>query len=197
VLATDLETRFLQAVEGPNLEVRRHDILSDPLPEAYFDLVHTRWLLHWLPARQEAVRRMVNTLRPGGWLLAEEPDLITVYHALEPKLLRKVTTACHRLLEVIDGGMDTEYSRRLFDDLRAGGLTDLDADGRVPIMRGGMPFSSAEFLRLTIEKVRVALVDSGAVTEDEIAQAQTLLRDPSFAAVFSLTIAVWGRRPLW
>ena len=36
-------------VEEPNLEVRRHDITVEDLPEGQFDLVHTRWLLHHLP----------------------------------------------------------------------------------------------------------------------------------------------------
>src|SRR5262245_60645354 len=38
VLATDLDTRFLDALDAPNLEVRRHDITTDELPEGAFDL---------------------------------------------------------------------------------------------------------------------------------------------------------------
>src|SRR5215470_17301474 len=33
VLATDIDPRFLQSLEIPNLEVRRHDIVEEPLPE--------------------------------------------------------------------------------------------------------------------------------------------------------------------
>jgi len=32
-VATDLDTRFLETLSIPNLEVRRHDIVTDPLPE--------------------------------------------------------------------------------------------------------------------------------------------------------------------
>jgi hypothetical protein len=32
VVATDLEPRFLEAIDASNLEVRRHDILREPLP---------------------------------------------------------------------------------------------------------------------------------------------------------------------
>ena len=42
VLATDIDTRFLEALNRSNLEVSRHDIASDPLPQAKFDLVHFR-----------------------------------------------------------------------------------------------------------------------------------------------------------
>jgi SAM-dependent methyltransferase len=45
VLATDLDPRLLDGLQQPNLEVRQHNILTDPLPEAAFDLVHARNLL--------------------------------------------------------------------------------------------------------------------------------------------------------
>jgi ubiquinone/menaquinone biosynthesis C-methylase UbiE len=65
VVATDIDPRFLDAVGSPNLEVRRHDIASDPLPEAAFDLVHTRLVLVHLPEREAALRRIVRALKPG------------------------------------------------------------------------------------------------------------------------------------
>ncbi len=45
VLAMDLDTRFLEELDHPNMEVRRHDVVRDPLPEGGFDLIHTRLLL--------------------------------------------------------------------------------------------------------------------------------------------------------
>src|SRR5262249_1533795 len=49
VLATDINTALLDELKRPNLETKRHDLLAEPLPEAEFDLVHARWLLHHLP----------------------------------------------------------------------------------------------------------------------------------------------------
>src|SRR5258708_22948748 len=40
VLATDINTRFLDALDLPNLEVRLHNIVTDELPVNSFDLVH-------------------------------------------------------------------------------------------------------------------------------------------------------------
>ena len=74
VMATDLDPRFLEAITAPNLEVRRHDILADPLPDAAFDLVHARALLAFLPHPDQTIHKMVAALKPGGWLLLEEPD---------------------------------------------------------------------------------------------------------------------------
>jgi SAM-dependent methyltransferase len=75
VVATDIDPRFLQNTTRPNLEVRRHDIRTDALESDAYDLVHCRNLLIHLPNPEQSARRMVAALRPGGWLMAEEPDL--------------------------------------------------------------------------------------------------------------------------
>src|SRR2546425_1749627 len=74
VLATDLNTRFLDALGEQNLEVRVHDITADDLPEATFDLIHARLLLEHLSGRDVALKQMVSALKPGGWLLVEDLD---------------------------------------------------------------------------------------------------------------------------
>ena len=74
VLATDIDTRFLDVLEYPNLDVRTHDIVRDSLPEDAFDLVHARALLIHLVDRGAALRHMVQALKPGGWLVVEEPE---------------------------------------------------------------------------------------------------------------------------
>jgi SAM-dependent methyltransferase len=78
VLATDVDVGFLNRAEIANLEVRRHDILGDPieeLGEGSFDVVCSRLLLFWLAGEQEAaIRRMASLLRPGGWLVDEDGD---------------------------------------------------------------------------------------------------------------------------
>jgi SAM-dependent methyltransferase len=78
VVATDLDTRVLQDLTHPNLEVRIHDVLADDLPEEAFDLVHLRLLLAWLADPALALHRLVAALRPGGRLVAEEMDFVSL-----------------------------------------------------------------------------------------------------------------------
>src|SRR6266851_716700 len=80
VVATDLETDFLEsAAPGyPTLKVLTHDITAEDPPTG-FDFVHARWLVEWLPDKRLALGRMVSALRPGGTLLIEEPDFVTIY----------------------------------------------------------------------------------------------------------------------
>jgi SAM-dependent methyltransferase len=49
VVATDLDIRFVEGHGLGNLEVRRHDILADPLEEGAFDLAHARAVIMHIP----------------------------------------------------------------------------------------------------------------------------------------------------
>jgi trans-aconitate methyltransferase len=71
---------------------------TEDLPTG-FDLVHARWLVEWLPNKRQALTRMVAALRPGGVLLVEEPDFVTIFGAAEPPALRHVVVCGMRHLE--------------------------------------------------------------------------------------------------
>ena len=74
VVATDLDPRFLAGHGRANLDVRQHDIVTDPLEGAAFDLAHARAVLEHIPDRQRALQRMISAVRPGGWLVLEDID---------------------------------------------------------------------------------------------------------------------------
>jgi hypothetical protein len=74
VLATDLDVRFVDDQGPGNLEIRRHDILTGSPEEGTFDLAHERALLVHLPKRKLALKCMVAAVRPGGRVVAEDPD---------------------------------------------------------------------------------------------------------------------------
>lgn len=73
VVATDLDTRFLDALTYPPLEVRRHNILTDGLLVAAFDLVHARFVVEHLAGPMAALRRMPGALAPGAGCSSRTP----------------------------------------------------------------------------------------------------------------------------
>jgi SAM-dependent methyltransferase len=191
VLAVDLETKFLQALDYPNLEVRRLDVTSDPLPEAAFDLIHERAVLIHLQRPEEAIARFVRALKPGGWLLCEDTDFVTVTHAAPAPEVREAFSAVVAFLATI--GADINFGRRLFGALEAAGLDDVQADGAVYTMRGGHP--SAVLPKYTLERVRTPVLAGGAVSEADYDAAIALFDDPSFSMMSPLMVAGRGRRP--
>ena len=111
--------------------------MAEDLPDG-FDFVHARYLVEWLPDKALALQRMIKALRPGGMLLDEEPDWVTIFETPESAALRHVMVAGMRYLESTCP-INTEYGRRLVDDLTAAGLADVAAEGRTTIVRGGKP----------------------------------------------------------
>jgi ubiquinone/menaquinone biosynthesis C-methylase UbiE len=88
VLVTDINTRFLDSLQHPNLEVRRHNIVTDPLPEGAFDLIHARLVLMHLPERDAVLTRLIKALKPGGWLLDEEFDVLSMPFGQKTRRIR-------------------------------------------------------------------------------------------------------------
>ena len=199
VVATDLDTRFVEALDQPNLEVRRHDIVTDELEEGAFDLVHTRFLLIHLPERDRVLRKLAAALKPGGWLLVEEPDFISGVAdpnsgAEAAALFDKLFAAHLRVQEA--RGIDTCYGRRLLSSLDAAGLSDVEAEGRVSILRFGAGSTGQVLGRLTFMQLRQPMIEAGLATQPEFDALMALLDDPRFAFMTMVVMAARGRCPV-
>lgn len=193
VLATDLDTRFLEAIEADNLEVRRHDIVADPLPEERFQLVHARLVLEHLPGRSQALERMASLLAPDGVLLVEDYDWASA--AVEPasEVYERVGEAVLDYMEQV-AGFDRSYGRRLVHELRRVGLEGVEADGRLALIDVEAP--GAAFYRLSLEALRQPLLAEERLTEAEIGEALRLLAEPGRLLVSPTMVAAWGRAPV-
>ena len=190
VLATDVTTRYLDALEAPGLEVREHDILTDELPAEGFDLVHARLVAEHLG--RPAVERMAAAVRPGGWLVLEDYDWDSACaHPDEDGRFARVTGAVLGFME--RAGFDPHYGRRLVHELESLGLEGVAADGRLRVYRGGEPGTA--FAKLSLESLGPALVEAGALGDAEIEAALQSVEDPELVFVSAAMVAAWGRRP--
>jgi len=193
VLATDIDTRFLETLARPNLEVRRHDIVSDPVPQAAFDLVHFRLVLGHLPNRDEVLSRLVTALRPGGWMLAEEFDSWSLRPDHTINAAETPLKAFGAMQAVLAGhGFDGYYGRRLVEHLRAHCLTEIAAEGRVFMFQGGS--LGADLTRAAISQTRGEMIDAAAITETEIERDLLQLNSTNFMMPSPIMWAVRGRR---
>jgi SAM-dependent methyltransferase len=195
VLVTDIDPRFLESLQVPNLEVRRHDIVNDPLPEAAFDLIHSRLVLLHLPEREKALTRMVAALKPGGWLVDEEFDASSMppNPAVNPgEVLLKTLTASRQVMQ--DRGADDRgFARRLFSLMKANGLVQVAAEAYLSIWDFGSPGLS--LLRANFEQLRSNMIDAGYITKEEFDEDLKRLDDPNFMMPSPIMWTAWGRRP--
>jgi SAM-dependent methyltransferase len=195
-MATDLDPRFLEAITAPNLEVHRHNILTDPLPAAAFDLVHVRALLSFLPHPDQVIRTLVATLKPGGWLLVEESDYVSAMpdSSMDPRAAALSRKGWEALLSFgRSRGYDTELGRRLYHDVCTAGLVDVQAEGHVSMQLGGTP--ATRFWRVTLEQQQEHLLAAGLLTQAELEDYRTLLESPEYRWLSSIAMSVWGHRP--
>jgi SAM-dependent methyltransferase len=189
VVCVDLDTRFLDEIEAPNLEVVRRDILGDGLPEGDFDLVHVRDLLMHLHQRDQVLKAVAAAVRPGGWLLLEEADLYSVEGLGTGALAEAVGIV---MAALAPAGLDIRFGRRLPGLLRAEGFQDVTCHLDNSLYPGGAP--GAQFMQVTleqaIEKVPFSPGDR-AVIDAAIAE----LADPDRWFPSFGMVSAWGRRP--
>ena len=191
VVATDINTRFLEDIDEPNFEARQHDILAGSVPERDFDLVHTRWLLHHLPEPEIAIRHMIEALRPGGWLLLEEVDFFPVRTSASPEYSDFMAALTGTVVKA--SGRDCFWARALPGIVAKMGLERVGGEGDFSVIQGGSP--TAEFFSLTAEQMRERMIETGAQTGAQIDRAVALLASPDFWAFGGGGVAVWGQKP--
>jgi len=196
VVATDLNTRFLDPLRAANLEVRRHDLREDALEVEAFDLVHARNVLVHIPERVAVMRKLAAAVRAGGWICLEEPDVATdgpdptVSESLKA-LYTRVTGAIYAHLR--EEGLDPSFGASLLGRLRALGFRSLHGEGRVRTYQGGSPESDSEHMR-AFAQLKDAVVGEGRVSGVEYEEFLALPRNPSFAWREALTMTAWGRK---
>lgn len=189
VVATDIDTRFLDALSLDNLEVRRHDITTDPLPWMGMDLVHARAVVEHLPLKHEVLRKMADALRPGGWLVVEDFDWTSGNYPVQgSKTFQKVTDAVFTLMGA--GGYDKEYGRQLPADIAAMGLTQMGGFAKSVLLFGGT--RQMGFYSLALERFRKGLVGSGLLEEQDIEDALTEMADPKSITMSPVIVTAWG-----
>jgi SAM-dependent methyltransferase len=187
VVAADVSARFLEAIDRPNVEVRELDVLAGDLPEGEFDLVYARLVVEHLG--RPALERMLPALKPGGMLLLEDYDWAAAdVHPHDP-LFERVTGAVLGFME--KAGFDPRFGRRLVSELSEVGLSDVNSEGRVRLIRGGSPETA--FYKLSLEALRLPLIDSGALSEEEIDEALKRTDDPESVYLSPILVAAWGR----
>ncbi|MBO0867464.1 MAG: methyltransferase domain-containing protein [Micromonosporaceae bacterium] len=199
VLATDLDTRFLDAHGRTNLDVLTHNIVADPLEEASFDLVHARAVLVHLPERDKVLPKLVTVLRPGGWLLVEDIDFGGATGPMMTKYLDGPPAAAQafarvgRAIEAVHraAGADPSLGSHLAADLRTAGLSNVDAEVHAPLARGG----PQTFLRGTVEALAQRLVATGPATTEDIEYILRFCDAPESAYLPPLMVSAWGQRP--
>jgi SAM-dependent methyltransferase len=188
VVATDVDTRFLDALGRDTIEVRRHDLVAEPLDGSY-DLVHARLLVEHLADRQAVIEKLAGALAPGGWLVVEDLDWSTAVSDRPWPEYEAVLGAVQAAMRA--GGYDARYGLALPRALEDAGLVDLHTAFGGEGDRG----TGRAAWRLLVEPFRDTLVGAGLVAGDVVDAFLARLDAADWVLFPPLMVTARGRRP--
>jgi ubiquinone/menaquinone biosynthesis C-methylase UbiE len=177
-----------------NVEVLRHDVVRDPLPSVGFDLLHARLVLLHLPERLRVLARLVDALKPGGWLVLDEFDCgwTPVLRAPAPGAAELFEKVHAQVLDVLgEAGADVHWGRNAYRALTDAGLEQVEAVTFGTAWPGGGPGVSLH--RANSEQLYDRLLARG-VTETELKVFWALVENPGFAVHSYPMVTTRGRR---
>lgn len=197
VLVTDIDVRYASTtLTAPNIEVRQHNIVTDPLPSDTFDLIHERLVLIHLPGRDAVLRKLVSALKPGGWLVVEEFDsslfqrgLVTRQAAMKAGI-QQMEAVMEQLM--LTRGANRDLGRELYGKLVDFGLEQVGARGTFVIGEGGSTVTN--LMRANYAQVRDEAVSAGLTSAVDVDQVLAWLDDPTLAVSSPTMISAWGQR---
>jgi SAM-dependent methyltransferase len=185
VLATDLDTRWLQELSRANIEVLRHDIGTESLEGGAFDLVHARFVVAHVPRWRDAIGHVFDAVRPGGWICLEESDwLLSGVGDPPAPAIERFWAAVGQVMT--SRGCDPSVGRKIGATFHALGLTEIGGEARAIVRR--------EILGTQLDMLGPMLCESGLLSSVDVDDARTEAAAPGFA-YSPLFVAAWGRRP--
>lgn len=199
VTGTDVDEKLLAAAEAfcaeeslSNVNLAKDDFFTTSLPDASFDLVHLRFQIAPLGRAMEQVQKACKLVKPGGWLVLEDPETGTWR---ENPLAPSAAYLRVLILEAFArSGGDFDAGRRLPEYLRAVGI-EPKIHAECIALEPGHPY-----LKLPIQfanSLRPRLLSLVPETElDRLLSAATAeLDDPlRWGTTFTL-VQSWGQLP--
>jgi len=193
VLAVDLDTRFVVALDEPNLEARQLDLFSEEFPRDAFDVVHTRCLLEHLPDRVRGLECLIGAARPGGLVVVCDfgGELGGSIDPTPEELL-----CLEVFLDVANqAGWDHTWAPTIAEHMRRLGLEKVDAESFRRYEVGGES-GCVRIRQFSIGVIRDRMLATGRITADQIDAYLERLQDPAVGHLSFETWYAWGRRPL-
>lgn len=195
VTATDIDLRHVPVL--PNVTRLRHDIATDPLEPAAFDLIHARLVLAHLPNRYQVLGKLVDALASGGVLVIEEFAAggwdRCVLDTPDPEAHRLFADYHEALIAVMESaGTDTGWGRDVHQAMRECGLFNVRAEFWARTWHGGQ--AGCLLPHAASAQLRPKLVEAG-MSDEDIDRFRALLLNPQLVIHNSLAVSTSGRKP--
>jgi SAM-dependent methyltransferase len=178
------------AAVGLPVEFREGDATRLPFEDGTFDFAFTRYLLLHVPDPAVVLREMFRVVKPGGSILAVEPDF--EFQCSDPP-----TRAYQRMSKMFGAAFeDAQLGRRLVRLLREAGGESIRAHAAICFDNDGNGLKT--LYRLTMESIGPALIAKGTLTAAEhadlLAEFVLIEGDDNSICFGNAAVAAWARR---
>ncbi|MEU8007223.1 class I SAM-dependent methyltransferase [Catellatospora sp. NPDC049111] len=193
VTATDIDPSRIPA--HPRITAVPHNVAADPLPDGYYDLIHSRLVLIHLPDREQILNKLLAALKPGGSLMLHEFDCtarrtVVGGDADDAALFDRVITGINRVLRT--AGAQLDWGIAAHTAMTQAGFVDVATDASMHSCRGGDAW--ANLAAVNTMQLHEQLLDTGLTVAD-LERFRALMAAPDFVAMSYLMTRTLGRRP--
>ena len=193
VTGVDRDTRFIKDCQLDNVEVIEADILQLDLGKS-FDLIHVRHLLVHLE-NQALLNKIWQLLKPGGWLVIEEPDFSASRFITGTQTQQQSVAKINRAIEQMftNQGKDYALGIKLPSLLQQLGFVNLTIGNDVPISAGNSDL--ATMMKLSARQLTEQYLATGKVTPNDIETYCQFAEDPKAWAIYLATVGAIAQKP--
>jgi hypothetical protein len=141
--------------------------------------------------RDRALERVASWLKPGGWLMLEDPTSFATDsspHAGYRKMANAISETLQQRI-----GTDGTWPRLFPQPLMRLGLEAVDVAVCCSVVGGGR--TMGRFMAQVASMTSSAMIEAGQVTEAEVDGFVSLMEREDFRDLGPATVATWGRRP--
>lgn len=194
VVAVDLDTRFIANISQPNVEVIQTDIKDLPIENPCFDLIHARYVLIHIRDFQVALSRMLKSLKPGGWIVLEEPDFSAARAISGDKQAYQSVNRVNRAIGQMftAKSMDCALGVKLPAILQSCGLQQLRVENDAHLSNGGSEI--AKIMQMSAVQLTEKYIATGEVDRKDIERYCQFTNDQNAWAIYYATVGIVGRK---
>lgn len=193
VTAVDLDTRFIKDTSLSNVEVIEADINQVTLTNS-FDLIHARHILIHLENYRDTLAKMLDLLKPNGWLILEEPNFSATRFISGTEAERQAVNKVHQAIcqMFTNQGKDYALGINLPPLLQQLGLQRIQVTNDAPISTGGSDI--ATLMKLSAFQLAEKYTATGIATLEDIKTYCQFAEKSTSWGIYLANVAIMARK---
>ena len=140
VAALDINPRFVSHIDRSNVTIRTGDMMDPPAELGEFDFIYSRYVMMHLTQPVEGAQALYKLLKPGGTILALDPNCVTFRSSRRDHALAEAfDTLVEKGFDVLNesGIADYYFGQHSAGVLEQAGFEDVHAEAYGRLLRGG------------------------------------------------------------